>query len=48
MSGTTQLILAIVTQIAVVGFLFRWMFRKDHRLREERRADEARREPHGA
>ena len=29
-----ELILAILTQIAVVGFLFRWMFRKDRRLRE--------------
>ena len=48
MSGTTQLILAIVTQVAVVGFLFRWMFHKDHRLREERRTAEGRREPHGA
>ena len=48
MSGTTQLILAILTQVAVVGFLFRWMFRKDRRLREERRAADGRREPHGA
>jgi hypothetical protein len=48
MSGTTQLILAIVTQIAVVGFLFRWMFRKDRRLKAERQAAEGRREPHGA
>jgi hypothetical protein len=48
MSGALQLVLAVVTQVAVVGLLFVWMFRKDHRLKRERLARVGRRNGHGA
>jgi hypothetical protein len=48
MNGSVQLVLAIVTQIAVVGGLFLWMFRKDRWLKHQRLVDGARRGSHGS